>query len=58
MDEAEDSGADRLVATLTDAREQPWAETLRQVRRSVDHWPGGDSLEDDFTLLALDVGAS
>ena len=57
MNEAEeDFGVDRLIATLMDAGERPLAETLRHVRRSIDRWCGGDLLQDDFTLLGLEVG--
>ena len=57
MNEAEeDFGVDRLVAALEDAGERPLAETLRHVRRSIDRWCGGDLLQDDFTLLGLEVG--
>ena len=53
----DDFGIDRLVATLADAGERPLTETLRQVRRAVDRWCGGDTLHDDFTLLGLEVQA-
>ncbi|MCY4121402.1 MAG: SpoIIE family protein phosphatase [Acidobacteria bacterium] len=58
MNEAEeDFGVDRLVAALAEAGPRPLSETLRQVRRAVDRWCGGELLQDDFTLLGLEVQA-
>ena len=58
MNEAEeDFGVERLVGALAEAGPRPLSETLRQVRRSVDHWCGGNLLQDDFTLLGMEVRA-
>ena len=57
MNEAEeDFGVSGLIATLTEVGERPLGETLRQVRRAVDRWCGGDAMQDDFTLLGLEIG--
>ena len=58
MNEAEeDFGVERLVGALAEAGPRPLGETLRQVRRSVDRWCDGNLLEDDFTLLGMEVQA-
>ena len=58
MNEAEeDFGVERLVGTLAEAGPRPLGETLRQVRRSADRWCDGDLLQDDFTLLGMEVQA-
>ena len=59
MNEAEaDFGVSGLIATLTEVGERPLGETLRQVRRAVDRWCDGDAMQDDFTLLGLEIGAA
>lgn len=53
----EDFGIERLVGALAEAGARPLGETLRQVRRCVDRWCDGDVLQDDFTLLGMEVQA-
>lgn len=56
MNEADDDfGVTRLAAVLAETRGRPLAETLRSVRRAAVQWGGGEQLEDDFTLVGLEV---
>ena len=54
----EDFGVPGLVGSLAATRGRPVDETLREVRRAVSRWRGPDPLDDDLTLLALEVSES
>ena len=53
----EDFNQNGLVAALAAARARPLGETLHEVRESVRTWRGADVLDDDLTLLGLEVPA-
>ena len=53
----EDFNQTGLVAALAAARARPLAETLHDVRETVRTWRGGDALDDDLTLVGLEVPA-
>ena len=56
-DSGDDFGVPRLRASLAGTRERPLRETVRELRRAVRHWRGREELDDDLTLLALEVTA-
>ena len=51
----EDFGQTGLVETLAATRTLPLDRTLRDLRAAVSRWRGTDRLDDDLTLLALEV---
>ena len=58
MNESEDDfGVAGLVTSLTETRGRPLSETVQEIRRAVDDWRGAEALDDDLTLLALEVAA-
>ena len=56
MNEA-DFGVSGLMASLEATRGRSLGETVREVRRAVGSWRGREELDDDLTLLALEVAA-
>lgn len=58
MNEAhEDFRVAGLVESLTRTHRSTVRETVRDVRRAVGQWRGREELDDDLTLLALEVVA-
>ena len=56
-DSGDDFGVPRLRASLAGTRARPLRETVRELRRAVGDWRGREELDDDLTLLALEVVA-
>ena len=54
----EDFGTAGLLGSLTATRGGPLRETVQALRRAVSRWRGQDGLEDDLTLLALEMVAA
>ena len=55
--EHEDFGITGLVEALTRTQEAPLDDTVQEVRRAVGRWRGREELDDDLTLLAMEVVA-
>lgn len=55
--EHEDFGIAGLVESLTRTQEAPLDDTVQEVRRAVGRWRGREELDDDLTLLAMEVVA-
>ena len=53
----EDFGVSGLVGSLASTRGRPLDETVREIRRAVGGWRGREELDDDLTLLALEIAA-
>ncbi|MDP6580430.1 MAG: SpoIIE family protein phosphatase [Vicinamibacterales bacterium] len=53
----EDFGRERLMETLDATQTLPLAGTLRDLRAAVSRWRGTDRLDDDLTMLAIEVPA-
>ncbi len=53
--EHEDFGIDGLVESLTKTEGAPLGDTVQEVRRAVGRWRGREELDDDLTLLAMEV---
>ncbi len=53
----EDFGVPGLVGSLASTQGRPLDETVREIRRAVGGWRGREELDDDLTLLALEVVA-
>ena len=53
--EHEDFGIAGLVESLTRTQGAPLGETVQEIRRAVGRWRGREELDDDLTLLALEV---
>ena len=53
----EDFGQTGLVETLATIRALPLDRTLRELRAAVGRWRGTNRLDDDLTLLALEIPA-
>lgn len=51
----EDFGTAGLLGSLTSTRGRPLDETVREIRRAVGGWRGREELDDDLTLLALEI---
>ena len=59
MNEAdEDFGLAGLRTSLAETRGDPLARTVRELRRAVGDWRGREELDDDLTLMALEVLAA
>jgi len=56
-DADEDFGRTRLLDTLGETRAKPMKDTLEDLRAAVSQWRGTDQLDDDLTLLAIEVPA-
>ena len=54
-DAGDDFGVPGLRASLAGTRGRPLRETVRELRRAVGDWRGSEELDDDLTLLALEV---
>ncbi len=55
--EHEDFGITGLVEALTRTQRAPLDDTVQEVRRAVGRWRGREELDDDLTLLAMEVVA-
>ncbi|MCY3821120.1 MAG: SpoIIE family protein phosphatase [Gammaproteobacteria bacterium] len=53
--EHEDFGIAGLVESLTRTQGAPLGDTVQDIRRAVSRWRDGEKLDDDLTLLALEV---
>ena len=56
-DAGDDFGVPGLRASLAGTRGRPLSETVRGLRRAVGDWRGREELDDDLTVLALEVVA-
>ena len=54
-DAGDDFGVPGLRASLAGMQGRPLHETVRELRRAVGDWRGREELDDDLTLLALEV---
>ena len=54
----DDFGVPGLIGSLAGSRNRPLGETIQEVRRAVGRWRGPEPLDDDLTLLALEVAES
>lgn len=53
----EEFGVDGMLASLAATRGRPLGETLRVIRDAVYQWRGGQELDDDMTLLAVEIAS-
>ena len=53
---AEEFGSGRLLALLEATRSESLMGGLETVQRTVEEWAGGPGLEDDLSMLSLDIG--
>lgn len=56
-DAQEDFGIAGMLESLTSTQGSPLNDTVQEIRRAVGRWRGREGLEDDLTLLALEVVA-
>ncbi len=55
--ENDDFGIAGLVESLTRTQGAPLGDTVQEIRRAVGRWRGRDELDDDLTLLAMEIVA-
>lgn len=53
--DGEQFGDERLLSYLEETRDLPIRAVLEGLERSISRWNGGDDLDDDVSMLALDV---